>query len=335
MELINLSPFASERTVVMDGGGIERLLVVVKASFSLTSGRPILAEEQEPVVAVDEYYDEPETSSLRRAGEMVLEKPATEVVVVGSAYPAQKGAAEALVALQLGQIRKAVRVVGERVWVGEMSPAMSRPIPFESMPLLWERAYGGRDESGKVPEMHPENPVGRGFRARSSRLPIDGSKLPNLEDPQQPVRAPGDKPRPCALGPIAPWWSPRPRYAGTYDEKWKAERLPLLPDDFSPIFHHAASHDQIVPGPLAGNEVLTVTGVRPGGGGYHFPLPTVRPEVAVRIGAERLTPPLRVDTVIVDSDAERLCLILRASVSVQMRLQRLQWIKVQGGAEQS
>ena len=58
----------------------------------------------------------------------------------------------------------------------------------------------------------------------------------------------------------------------------------------------------------------------------------MRPEIAVRIGEERLTPPTRVDTVIVDGDAERLVLILRASVSVHMRLHRLQWIKVQEAA---
>jgi hypothetical protein len=332
MELLNFSPFATEHTVMMDGTGIERLLVVVKATFSLARGTPVVAEEPEPVVLGDEYYDKPETSSLRRAGEMPLEKPATEIVVVGSAYPAQRGAAEALVALQLGPIRKAVRVVGERVWAGEMSPAMSRPIPFEKMPLVWERAYGGRDESGKVPDQCPENPVGRGFRSKSSKLPIDKSLLPNLEDPLAPMRSPSDRPRPCGLGPIAPWWSPRPTYAGTYDEKWQKERLPLLPDDFSPIFHHAAPHDQIIPGPLTGGEVLTVSGVRPGGGGYHFALPSVRPEVSVRIGEERVTPPLRVDTIIVDCDAERLCLVLRASVSVQMRLHRVRWIKIQEAA---
>jgi hypothetical protein len=281
MELNNLSPFAAERTVMMDGNGLERLLVVVKVTYSLERGTPVLAETQEGVVLSDEYYGKPETTSLRRAGEMALEKPATEVVVVGSAYPAQKQGTEALVALQFGPVRKAVRIVGERVWAGEMSPAMSRAIPFETMPILWERAYGGRDESGKVPEMHPENPVGRGFRSKSSKLPIDQSLLPNLEDPQAPVRSPGDRPKPCGLGPIAPWWSPRPSYAGTYDDTWKKDRLPLLPVDFSPIFHHAAPHDQIIPGALQGGETLTLTGVRPGGGGYHFPLPAV-PSIPTR-----------------------------------------------------
>jgi hypothetical protein len=103
-----------------------------------------------------------------------------------------------------------------------------------------------------------------------------------------------------------------------------------LPDDFNPLYHHAAPQDQILPGPLAGNEVMTLTGVRPGGGGYHFLLPALSPEVVVRLGGQRLTPPTRIDTVIVDSDAESLSLIARASISVHMRVHRLTWIKIAG-----
>jgi hypothetical protein len=307
---------------------MERLLVVIKATFSLARSTPVIAEEQEPVVLCDEYYGKPDASSLRRAGEMALEKPGTDVVVVGSAYPAGKGAAEAIVALALGPVKKGVRVVGERAWVGAVMPSVTRAVPFERMPLQWERAYGGRDESGKLPEALPANPVGRGFRARSSRLPIDKSLLPNLEDPREPIRGPGDRPRPCALGPIAPWWSPRPGYAGTYDERWKKERFPLLPEDFNPMFHQIAPADQIIPGRLRGGEMLTVTGVRPGGGGYHFPVPIVRAAVTVRMGEERLTPPLLLDSIVVDGDAEQLILVLRAVVSVHMRLSRLRWIKI-------
>jgi hypothetical protein len=332
MQRINLSPFAVAHTVLMDSSGFERLLVVVKATYSLASGAPVVADEQEPVLLADEYYDKPERSSLRRAGEMALKKPGTEVVVIGSAYPAQTRGSEALVALRVGRIQKAVQVVGDREWVGPVAPMISTPAPFERMPLVWERAYGGRDESGDTFEVHPVNPVGKGFRSSSSRLPIDGSALPNLEDPMLPVRSPADRPPPCGVGPIAPSWSPRPRYAGTYDERWMKERLPLLPEDFNPLFHHATSHDQILPGPLAAGEVLTLTGVRPGGGGYRFPVPAVPPGIVIRLGSERLTPPTRVDTVIIDSDAERLSLISRASVSVHMRLHRLSWIKIQEAA---
>lgn len=328
MERINLSRFAVEHTVLVDRSGFERLLVVVKATYSLASGTPVVADEQDPISLADEYYDAPERSSLRRAGELALEKPGTEVVIVGSAYPAPEKRSEALVALRLGRIQKAVRVVGDRVWVGQVAPVMSVPTPFERMPLVWERAYGGRDESGATHEVHPVNPVGKGFRSPSSRLPIDGSALPNLEDPALPMRSPEDRPPPCGVGPIAPAWSPRPRYAGTYDERWMKERLPLLPDDFDPLYHHAAPHDQILPGPLADGEPLTLTGVRPGGGGYHFPLPAARPDIVIRLGSERLTPPTRVDTVVIDSDAQRLSMISRASISVHMRLHRLSWIKI-------
>lgn len=329
MQRINLTAFAAEHTVLLDARGFERLLVVVKATYSIARGTPEVLETQEPVLLVDEYRDAPEDSSLRRAGEMPLEKPGTEVLVLGSAFPARPGDSEVMVGLELGRIRKLVRVVGERVWAGEAAPAMTRPVPFERMPLTWERAFGGRDDTGSQPELCPENPVGRGFRGSGSRLPVDGAPLPNLEDPSEPVRSPADRPVACGLGPIAPWWSPRPRYAGSYGPAYMKERFPLLPEDFNPLYHHTAPHDQILPGPLAGDEVLTLTGVRPGAGGYSFPLPVPRSEIVVRFGRERIAAPARVDTVIVDTDAEQLSLISRASVSVHMRLHRLSWIKIQ------
>jgi hypothetical protein len=329
MERINLTPFAAEHTVMMDGAGFERLLVVVKATYSIAAGTAVLAGAQEPVYRADDYRDTPQRSSLRRAGEMPMEKPGTEIVIAGSAYPSQPGAAEALVGLTLGPLHKSVRVVGERAWVGEVAPSISRPVPFERMPLLWERAYGGRDETGDAEEMFAENPVGRGFRSSTSRRPVDGALLPNLEHPAEPIHSPDDRPRPAGFGPIAPWWSPRPRYAGTYDERWKRERMPLLPDDFNSLFHHAAPHDQILPGPLLGGETLSVTGVRPGGGAYEFALPHADLEVVVRVGRDRLVPPVRVDTMILDADTQTLSLVWRASVSVHMRLHRLEWIKIQ------
>ena len=41
-------------------------------------------------------------------------------------------------------------------------------------------------------------------------------------------------PAPGGFGPIGPDWEPRQRHAGTYDERWKRERAPVLPADFDP-----------------------------------------------------------------------------------------------------
>jgi len=331
MELVNLTPYAVERAIGMDGDGRETLLVAVKATFALTAGGKddlVLAEEQPPLVMADEYSGEPGLSSISRASEMAPFKPGADLLVHGCAYPSRERDAETQVVFSVGRLQKAVWVTGDRAWEGSRG-APSRPIPLARMPLVYERAFGGRDDSPGTPDACAENPVGVGFRAARSRLPVAGARLPNLEDPAQPMRAPDDRPAPRGLGPIAPSWSPRPRYAGTYDAAWQRQRLPLLPQDFDPRFHQAAPADQVLPGYLAGGEPVAITSVRPGGRGFQFSVPALRPAVVVRVGQQRETPPAPCDMLILDCEAALLSLVFRASLPIQGRLADLAWIKIE------
>src|SRR5438128_2380617 len=106
MELVNLTPFAADRSIAMDGTGREVLLVLVKATFALNDGVPMLADAQDPLVMADEYTGEPGLSSLARAGEACLFKPAAHVVVTASAHTHRSRRTEALVVLDVGPMRK-------------------------------------------------------------------------------------------------------------------------------------------------------------------------------------------------------------------------------------
>ncbi len=333
MQLINLTRYAAQRVIGMDADGHETLVVAIKATFALASRAvtPLLADEQPPVVLADEYAGEPGLSSLAQASEMMPPKPAADLLLRGCAYPKSPRDTEAMVTLRAPAIQKTIRVVGDRVWTGTLG-SPSRPAPFAAMPLVYERAFGGRDDSGGRPEACPDNPVGVGFRAKHSRLPVAGTPLPNLEDPAAPIRKPTDRPAACGFGPIAPAWSPRPAYAGTYDASWARDRMPLLPRDFDPRFHQVAPPDQVLPAYVRGGELVTITSVRPGGEGFHFAVPTIRPSVVVRVGADRLTPAVQCDTLAVDAEAQRLSLVFRASVSVAGRVPDLSWIKIEEAA---
>src|SRR5207302_3596070 len=63
---------------------------------------------------------------------------------------------------------------------------------------------------------------------RSSDLAghLSGQRVPNVEYPKSLIS--WKQPRPAGFGPIARDWVPRVEFAGTYDEKWEQERLPLL-----------------------------------------------------------------------------------------------------------
>ena len=114
--------------------------------------------------------------------------------------------------MRVGAARKAVRAVGDRriVLGAGGALAFSPPEPFTEMPLIWDRAYGGRDqhaeglfakhepvrfgaprELGRVGAqvLYPRNGAGRGYALDVERDRLAGAAAPNLEDPTDAVTA--------------------------------------------------------------------------------------------------------------------------------------------------
>ncbi|AGC49032.1 hypothetical protein MYSTI_07760 [Myxococcus stipitatus DSM 14675] len=330
MDLYNLTPFTAGRFVFLDGSGRESLLVVVKATFALQNGRAVVAESQAPLTLADEYRGEPARSSLLSVSDLAPFKPATDVLLEGFAYAGRRSRTEGLVGLRVGAMTKGVQVFGERVWESLAGiPSISAPRPFERMELTWERAFGGTDDSHPDhPERCEANPVGRGFRSVRSRRGVHGLPLPNLEAPRELVRSTRERPPPCSFGPLPPHWTPRARHAGTYDDAWRRERLPLLPEDFDERHHLVAPADQRLSGYVQGGEPVKVVGATPEGA-LAFPLPSSRLEVIIKLGAARETPPCLCDTVHIDCERKLLTLVWRARWGVHGRVPSLHWVKVQ------
>lgn len=330
---MNLTPFVADRFIAMGGDGRESLLVVVKATFSLAGRTAALADEQAPLVLADEYTGEPGKSSLAQASDVAPFKPAADLLLSGCAYTKKNERTEATVGLRVAGLQKAVRVVGDRTWQRFVGlTEMSASQPFLKMPLVYEHAFGGTDETGEKPTSWAANPVGRGFRAKGSKLPTAGAHLPNLEDPREPMRGLSSQPPTVGFGPLAPGWAPRPRYAGTYDGAWQEARAPLLPKDFDPRFHQVAPADQILSGYIRGGESVVVVGVRPEGAGLSFTLPAVRPRVVVNLAGRRETPACPCDTMALDCERETVSLTWRASLDVQGQVPGIYWIKIEQAA---
>lgn len=316
----NPTPLVLEPLFLADEEMRPLLTLVVKATYVIGRDGLTLAEKQVPVNVAGEYWGEPETSSYRYEPECAFFKPATDVVLVGHACAPAPGTTETLVALQVGPVRKAVRVVGERVWFRSMgSVSMTKPRPFERIPLRYERAFGGWDRTDADPAKHgfePRNPVGVGFRA-SPRHFAEELRLPNLEDPEQPLQRFGQAVAPASFGFVSPHWQPRAAFAGTYDEAWNQKRKPLLPKDFDRRFLNAASPGLVVPGYLKGGEPVTVVNASPKGR-LSFALPRVVPKATVELaGGEDVHPALNLDTVILDTDEHHAFLLWRGTVPLQ------------------
>jgi hypothetical protein len=328
---VNLTPFAAGHFLLLDARGTETLTLAVKASFFLSpQARLTPLEPQLPIHMEPVFHGEVGASSLKYESDAVLPKLTTDVVLLGHAHAPAPRTTQVEVSLRVGALSRQVLVLGDRVWDTFMgSASMSHPLPFEQMPLTYERAYGGWDRGDpERPVAEPRNPVGTGFIAQPSRTRCDGIRLPNLEDPHHRIRHPRDRPAPAGLGFIAPHWQPRLQLAGTHDEAWQQQRFPLAPLDFNPRYHNAAHPELQSPAFLVGGEPLEILHAS-SRGPLRFQLPTYRFEGVVMLRSRRQAFPLNLDTVLIDTDAHHLVMTWRGALPIHRRVHELAWAKVQ------
>jgi hypothetical protein len=331
LQLKNNTPLKAKILPMPNPDGIDSLYTIIKATFLL--GQFVkLAEEQIPIVEEDQYFDEPGTSSLKVPSDLSLIKPGTDVLLLGNAYaPQGKQTIQTDVTLNVGSITKTVRIFGDRVWRnGFLGAKISELQSFEKMPLIWEKAFGGFDQTNdKEPQIITEerNPVGLGFRVKNSNKTLDGMKLPNIEDPAQLISSWKDKPVPACFGPVCSSWEPRKSYAGTYDENWQKHRMPYLPKDFDSRFFQLVSPDQVVPGYLKGGEEVRIIGATPSGQ-LHFRLPQYRLQVTYQLDNKNHVYSPNLDTVIIEPDESRLSLLWRTVLPCDKKILQVSQVKV-------
>lgn len=236
-------------------------IVLIKERFEAHPSGAVTRLGGAEVRYVDEPWDPdaPEHSSIKYPSDISLAKPSTDVIVAGSAMARGRVPVTELdVIVRVGPVEKALRVFGLRVWYkGLTGLTMTKPEPFEALPLRWEYAYGGSDfTEGQVPLEEPRNPVGRGV-ARSSDTLVH-ELAPQIEDPRDLISNHRSRPAPAGVGPIGRHWEPRRSFVGTIDEQWMEERMPLLPLDHDPRFNQVATPELITPRPLRGGEDVRV-----------------------------------------------------------------------------
>jgi hypothetical protein len=332
MEIRNKTKLVAGWTTFLDKRAAEELVVCVRGTWNVSeNGKLSLVAEPPPFLPMHEHVGEPGLSSIRNEADLGPVKPATDCALVGSAVAPKGGKTRRVaVAFRVGPVAKRAIVTGERkrlFWFLRWwnSPAKS----FQRVPLQWEFAAGGTDATPKNEKSHSRNernPYGRGFRARGSKLPGAGALLPQIVTPGGCLPF-GRSREPAGFGLTGNEFLHRRKYMGTYDDAWREERCPLLPDDFDERFHCNGAPGLTTEKPLVGGEAVEVSGCTKGGR-LAFKLPRVRPEVSAELGEGSEPVPMSLQTVAFDSDTMQLRLLWRGRLDVHGRLPRLRRMDV-------
>lgn len=292
------------------------LTVVIKGTFDLVHGKPVVLSDEQLYPTGDEPYpdDDEGTGSPRYESDFSFYKPRADLMLVGKCH-APGGTPVRLLnaSFQVGDKTKSVKVFGKRAWVGT-TKQMTDPAPFTEMDLRYENAYGGKDFT--------RNPVGKGHRP----VETNGKSewwLPNIEDLRYPIRSTTTEQPPAGFAPLGRMWNDRFKKLGTYDEKWEKTRWPWFPGDFEWSYFNAAPNDMQYNGFLRGDEKLQFINLHPEQPHYKSQLPGIRPRCFIKKSTDEKNAsgvfneiPLNLDTLWVDIENEKVILVWRGVTDV-------------------
>lgn len=278
----------------------ERMLasVVVRVTYALGPSLGVAAEQAWQV------SPEPWTSPV---GLMEEDGPflrgGVDLFVFGQAWaPGGRPIPAMRVQVKAGSFTREALVFGRRVWVGDGRGGLvaSQPEPFVSMPLTMAEAFGGTSEYDGLEVPFPDNPIGKGFH--TSQAQAQHGELPNIEEPDSPIREWSDTPPTCGFG-----FCPRLNSARVQNGTIRDENHNIL--DFRPPLFNQAFVPMIAPA-LAPGDRIDLTGFSPRGS-FGFELPKPPAFVRLHFGERVAERALAIDQVGIEIDAARVFITWR------------------------
>jgi len=298
----NKTDFFVHPQLLLDKDG-EKLLTIVKATFELEPDGTFEAAPPEGVRGIrvaDVPWGKPEVASIAYPSDLCLRKPGTDVIVVAKAFaPAGKTVTSFDVLVQVGPIKKPLRIFGPRVWT-QGGAGLTKPGPVSELEMRYDYAWGGIDDSDPDKLLEEgRNPVGSGMVRDGNALTHKGA--PSIEDVEVLISSFRTRPAPAGICAVGRSYEPRRKYAGTYDKIWLESRAPLPPEDFDDRYNNCASPGMTLDSPLQGGEQVALMGLVPGGGPLKFTVPKVPLEITFQIkGKEPQVVRPHLDTLLLD-----------------------------------
>ncbi len=335
LQVNNHTPFSVELHPYEDVYGRDYAVVIIKATFNPCDNSLglTLSDEQVAVQHADEFFAEPGKSSIKYGTDLAPVKKATDVILLGHGYaPGGRAVSQFDVCLTVGELQQSIRVFGDRNWYKDgLLWRISQPENIQRLPLIYENAFGGSDPraeqqaTGEL-EFEPANPIGKGFIPHKQK-PVEGLALANLEYPNALIQDIESRPKPAGFGVIARDWQPRLGLAGSYDEIWQKQRMPLLPLDFDPQFFNGAHPDLCVSPALRGDELVTVNNATESGV-LSFQLPNQQLEVTAKIRGKQADFVAQFDTMVIEPDENRVMLTWRVAIPCKRKFLYLESVTV-------
>jgi hypothetical protein len=309
MELLNHSPLPATliRGIIDDNSLFGSL--VVRATFDLVDGKPILAEDQAWKVSSGPW-DGPQG---KMPGDELFYRGGVDVFIFGHARARDNtpvGRSEVVVRVGEG-FRRTVVVNGTRVWIREGGSLVpSAPEPFTEVPLALSESFGGQDVWDELPIPFPDNPGGKGFYV--SEESAVGKVLPRLEDPAHPVTSWKDRPEP--VGVSVPPFPFGPRLSRTVE--FDAETGDLKRID--PKFYNQSFPGMTAEAPVRPGAKVVVSGVSVDGD-LGFVLPMLDLRVKIVLGEKVVETDVPIDQIGIECDLRRLFVTYRYPFRYIMR----------------
>jgi hypothetical protein len=337
-------------TVVLPGqspAGEYIMSVLLKRTYDIVpNGVCTRAKIDVPIIPGDIPWGDPLNSSIRYEADFIPFKLATDVVLNGTAYaPGGVPTQSCLVSLQVTDKRKEVLVIGDRGarFVKDGLPVFTDPLPFETMELKYERAYGGIDvySNKDATYPYPRNPLGCGYVVSNNEQSVNNLMLPNLEDPYAPLTPEQlcvedhqqweQQPFPAGLGWYPKTWWARAQFAGimpadrVIEQELRQAYAQFVPADqrdaylnngFRDMdfrFFNGASRGLVFPF-LQGGEQIVTENLSPEGS-IAFCLPHDTPRLGLDLGAGVHEPEVVMHTVMIRMDEHQLDILWRGAVT--------------------
>ncbi|MCC9602682.1 DUF2169 domain-containing protein [Stieleria sp. JC731] len=338
-----------EQQIVLPGQtpqGQHVLSILVKRTYDLNTGtRCIRASKDEPINPGDLFFDDPMNTSVKMESDFCPFKLATDVVLLGKAYaPAGQTTRQMIASLAVGEFQKHLLMIGDREcrYRAGQAPQISDPAPFEQIDLKYENAYGGVDiySDSNLPYPYPRNHLGKGFAVKATKKTLDGLRLPNIEDPNDPLTPDRicvedyhlweRQPMPQGFGWYSKYCQPRAKLAGIMpadratEQELRQMYAQAVPDeqrqqyldaqipDMDFRFFNGASPGLVLEF-LDGSEHVSTRGVT-AEGQFDFQLPGERPLLGLDIGSGPQQPEVVLHTVQIRMEDRQVDLVWRAAV---------------------